>query len=348
MRNGMIARRVVLGAALCVALVAVASSVLAQTVEKTDVIIAVSGPPAQVYFLPVVLAQRFGYFEQAGVEVTLQFFNAGSKALEAVIGGSADIVAGAYENTIRMQAKGQSMQSLVLFGRYPQNVLGIAKAQAAKFKSPADLKGKLIGITGPGSATQTFLNLILANAGLQPDDVTTVTVGAGGVAVAAMRRQGELFAISNLDLAITELTLAGDIVVVADSRTAAGTQAVYGGDYASGSLYAPTGFVRKNPHTAQAIANAMIRTLKWMATATPDDIMAKVPAEFYQANPAVYRQALQNNLPSFSPDGLMPPQAPENVYKAMVKFDPAIAGAKIDIAATYDNAFATQAAKMLK
>ena len=103
-----------------------------------------------------MLAKQLGYFEQAGVNVTLVHFNAGSRALEAVIGGSADMVAGAYENTIRLQAKGQPMQSIVLFGRYPQNVLGIAKSQAANYKTPADLKGKTIGITGPGSATHTF------------------------------------------------------------------------------------------------------------------------------------------------------------------------------------------------
>ena len=154
-----------------------------------------------------------------------------------MVGGSADIVAGAYENTVRMQAKGQPMQSIVLFGRYPQNILGITKAQCRQLQvGPADLKGQKIGITGPGSATQTFLNLILATAGLQPGDVTPITVGAGAVAVAAMRRQGELYAISNLDLAITELTMSGDIVVAFDSRNAEGTRAVYGGDYASGSL----------------------------------------------------------------------------------------------------------------
>ncbi len=146
MRSGIFAGVFALLAALSVTLPAVAQT------ERTNVTIAVSGPPAQVYFLPVVLAERFGYFAEAGVNVTLQHFNAGSKALKSVIGGSADIVAGAYENTMRMQSKGQNMQSLVLFGRYPQNVLGIAKSQIANYKSPADLKGKTVGITGPGSA----------------------------------------------------------------------------------------------------------------------------------------------------------------------------------------------------
>ncbi|MEI8153880.1 MAG: ABC transporter substrate-binding protein [Hyphomicrobiales bacterium] len=338
-------RRMLVAAA---ALIAAALPAQGQAQEKKTVTIAVSGPPAQLYFLPVVLAKQLGYFEQAGVSVELQHFNAGSRALESVIGGSADIVAGAYENTVRMQAKGQPMQSIVLFGRYPQNILGISKANAASYKSPADLKGQKIGITGPGSATQTFLNLILASAGLKPDDVTPITVGAGAVAVAAMRRQGELYAISNLDLAITELTMAGDIVVAVDSRNAEGTRAVYGGDYASGSLYAPVGFVQRNPKNAEAIAKAMVQTLAWMKKATPDEIVAKLPADFYQNNPPVYRKALENNLPSFSPDGLMPKDGPDNVLKAMVRFDPAIAAAKIDMMATYDNRFVEAALKSAK
>jgi len=316
--------------------------------DKKTVTIAVSGPPAQLYFLPVVLAKQLGLFEQAGVNVELQHFNAGSKALESVVGGSADIVAGAYENTVRMQAKGQPMQSIVLFGRYPQNILGITKANAASYKSAQDLKGQKIGITGPGSATQTFLNLILASAGLKPDDVSPVTVGAGAVAVAAMKRGNELYAISNLDLAITELTLSGDIVVAIDSRNAEGTRAVYGGDYASGSLYAPIAFVQRNPKNIEAIALAMVRTLAWMKKASPDEIVGKLPVDFYQANPAVYRKALESNLPSFSPDGLMPAAAPGNVFKAMARFDPAIASAKIDMATTYDNRFVEAALKAVK
>ena len=320
----------------------------AATPEKKDIKIAVSGPPAQLYFLPVVLAKELGYFEKEGLNVQLQHFNAGSKALEAVLGGSADLVAGAYEHTIRLQTKGQHLQSIVLFGRYPENVLGIAKSQAANYRGPADLKGKTIGITGPGSATQTFLNLILESAGLKPSDVSTVTVGAGPVAVAAMRRQSDLFAISNLDLAITELSSAGDIVIAVDSRTADGTHKVYGGDYASGSVYGPASFVVANPNSAQAIANAMVRTLKWLASAKPEDIIAKLPPDFYKQNPAVYREALERNLPSFTRDGLMSAEAAANVLKAMRKFAPDVAKAKVDLRATYENRFVEQALKAVQ
>ena len=337
-----------LACALTAAAIAATSPAYGQAIEKKTVTIAVAAPLAQLAVLPLVLAKLLGHFEQEGVAVTLQHFNAGSRAIESMLGGSADIVAGAFEATVRLRAKGQNLQSFLLFGRYPQNVLGIAKSLAGSYTSPADLKGKNIGITGPGAASHTFLNLILAQGGLRPGDVTPVTVGAGPVAVAAMRRGNELAAISNLDLAITELAMAGDIVVVADSRTAEGTRAVYGGDYAAGSLYLPIAFAQKNPGTVQALATAMVRTLKWISTAREEDILAKVPAEFYQNNPAVYRQALRSNLSSYSPDGLIPKEAPDNVLKAITRFDPEIGKANIDLAATYDNSFVERALKAVK
>ena len=79
-----------------------ATAALGQGAEKKNVTIAVSGPPAQLYFLPVVLAKQLNHFAQEGINVELQHFNAGSRALEALVGGSADIVAGAYEHTMRM------------------------------------------------------------------------------------------------------------------------------------------------------------------------------------------------------------------------------------------------------
>ena len=337
--------RASLALALTAAVITAASSAHAQAIEKKAVTIAVAAPPPQLSVLPIVLAKLLGHFDQEGMTVTLQHFNAGSRAIESMLGGSADMVAGAYEATVRLRAKGQHLQSFLLFGRYPSNVLGIAKSVAPSYKSPADLKGKNIGVTGPGAASHTFLNLILAQAGLRPSDVTPVTVGAGPVAVAAMRRGNEIAAISNLDLAITELALAGDIVIVADSRTAEGTRTVYGGDYAAGSLYLPIAFAQKNPGTLQALANAMVRTLKWIAAAKEEDILAKVPAEFYQNNPTVYRRALQSNLASYSPDGLIPKDAPDNVLKAIARFDPEIAKAAIDLAATYDNRFVERALK---
>ena len=69
------------------------------------------------------------------------------------------------------------------------------KAKAAAYKSPADLNGMKIGVTAPGSSTNMFVNILLAKAGLKPDAVAIIGVGATAGAVAIMKR-GEIDAIS--------------------------------------------------------------------------------------------------------------------------------------------------------
>jgi hypothetical protein len=73
--------------------------------SKTKVSIAVGGAGCLCY-LPTVLAKQLGEYDKAGVEVELINFKGGSQALQAVIGGSADVVSGYYDHCVNLAAKG--------------------------------------------------------------------------------------------------------------------------------------------------------------------------------------------------------------------------------------------------
>src|SRR5438094_5415647 len=104
---------------------ALAVSLSAQAqIEKPDVHIAVGGRTA-LYYLPLTLTERLGYFKDEGLNVRISDFPGGTRSLEAVVGGSADVVAGAYEHTINMQARKQSFQAFVLTGAAPQITVAI-------------------------------------------------------------------------------------------------------------------------------------------------------------------------------------------------------------------------------
>src|SRR5487761_2169179 len=218
--------------------------------EKTKVHIAVGGKAA-FYYLPLTIAEQLGYFKDEGLDVTISDFSGGSNALRAVVGGSADVVSGAYEHTISLQGKKQFFQAFVLQGRLPQISLGVVSAKAAGYKSPKDLKGMKIGVSAPGSSTNNLVNQMLAKAGLKPTDVSIVGVGTGAGAIAAIK-SGQIDAISNVDPVMTKLEQDGSIKIVADTRTLKGTIAVWGAPLPAGCLYAPIEFVRKNPNTVQA------------------------------------------------------------------------------------------------
>src|SRR5437016_9388633 len=141
--------------------------------EKKDVHIAVGGKTS-LYYLPLTIAEQLGYFKDEGLAIQISDFAGGSQALRAVVGGSADVVSGAYEHTLNMQPKGQFLQCFVQQGRAPQIAIGIAKSRAASYKSPKDLKGLKIGVSAPGSSTHMILNHFLSTDGLKPSDVSII------------------------------------------------------------------------------------------------------------------------------------------------------------------------------
>jgi NitT/TauT family transport system substrate-binding protein len=315
----------------------------AQALEKPAITIAVGGKNL-FYYLPLTIAERKGYFKDEGLNVEIVDFPGGARALQAMVGGSADIVSGAYEHTINMQAKGQPIVAIALQGRYNGIVLMVSKARAAEYKSPKDMKGWKVGVTAPGSSTHMAVQNLLVKNGLKADDVAAIGVGASAGAVAAMKRSG-LDAMSNLDPVITKLETDGDAVVVVDTRTAKGMKDVYGGDYHAGSIYAPVDWVKKNPRTAQAVVNAMVRSVLWIRSASVDDIVATVPKEYYGPEMALYRGGLMKNREGISPDGRFTLQGAENVYKVLNQFVPEVQKAKIDLGATFDNSFVDRALK---
>ncbi len=315
----------------------------AQVLEKSKITIAVGGK-SLFYYLPLTIAERRGYFRDEGLTAEIVDFPGGARALQAMVGGSADVVSGAYEHTINMQAKGISIVGIALQGRYSGIVLGVHKNRVAQYRSPKDLKGWKIGVTAPGSSTNMMVSSLLARDGLKPDAVSIIGVGATAGAVAAMRK-GEIDAISNLDPVIARLEASGDIVATVDTRTAKGMQEVYGGAYHAGCIYAPADWVRKNPQTAQAVVNAMVRAVRWLQTARPDEVVKTVPPEYYGDDPTLYKVALLKNTEGFSPDGLFSAEGARNVFKVLNSFEPTVQAAKIDLAKTYDNAFAQKALK---
>ena len=121
-------------------------------IEKPDLTLAVGGKPT-LYYLPLTLAERLGCFRDEGLSVEIVDFPGGAKALQALVGGSADVVSGAYEHTIAMQTLAQKVQAFVLQGTNPGLELGIVKAKWSAYSWPKDLKGMRVGVSAPGSST---------------------------------------------------------------------------------------------------------------------------------------------------------------------------------------------------
>lgn len=296
------------------------------------------GGRAGVFYLPVTVTERLGYFKEAGLDVEITDLASGARALQALIGGSADIGTGTFDHTVQMQAKGQPVIAVIQYGRYAGLALTMIASKASAYKTPKDLKGMKIGVTSPGSATHFMAAYMMVRNGLAATDASFIGTGATATAVAAARR-GEIDALVTSDPMLSMMLADGLVKIVADGRTEEGTAAIYGGPYPGGIVYAQAAFIEKNPRTVQAVVTAFSRALAWIAKSTPDEIVKLMPTDYSMGNPAIYLAAVAASKPMFSPDGRFVPGGAETAHQVLRVFDTSVAEAKIDLAKTSTSRF---------
>jgi NitT/TauT family transport system substrate-binding protein len=333
-------------AAAAALLAAAITGAAAQAPEKKDVKLGVGGK-ALLYYLPLTIAEKKGFFKEQGLDVEISDFAGGARSLQALVGGSIDVVTGAYEHTIRMQAKGQDIRAVLELGRFPGIAVCIRKDKVASYKSPKDLKGMKIGVTAPGSSTNMLVNFLLAKEGLTPLDASFIGVGSAASAVAAIRK-GELDAISHLEPVLSMLEQSGDVKCVIDTRTEEGTKALFGGSNPAAVLYMKKDFIDRYPGTTQALTNALYKALQWIQKATPEEIAATVPEEYLLGDKALYILAVKNSKPTYSVNGIVAESGMKSTNDMLVQFDDELKGTKVDLAKTFDDRFARKAAEVVK
>jgi NitT/TauT family transport system substrate-binding protein len=327
---------------LAIALAVVAISSGAALAQK--VTLAVGGPSCLCY-LPTMLAKQLGEFEKAGVQVDIVEFKGGSEALKAVIGGSADVVSGYFDHTVNLAVKGQNLQSFVVYDRFPGFALVVSPKQTASIKTVKDLANKKIGVSAPGSSTDFFLKYILSKNGVDPNSIGVIGVGLGSTAIASME-QGTIDAAIMLDPAVTVLqNKYSDLKILADTRSAKDTLAVFGGEYPGGALYTKADWIASHEKEVQGMTNAIINTLKWIHSHTPEEVAAKMPEEYVGKDKALYVAALKNTLPMYSLNGKMDPKGAEAVLAVFAQSSEAHRNAKIDLSKTYTNKYVEAANK---
>jgi NitT/TauT family transport system substrate-binding protein len=203
--------------------------------------------------------------------------------------------------------------------------------------------GYKFGVTSPGSASSIAVALLLAKEGITVDKVSIIGTGTGASAVAAMK-SGQLDGMSNFDPAILILERDGVIVPIVDTRTRKGLDELYGGPIAGSSFYMTDDFIKKNPRTAQAFVNAVVKALNWLDKASVEDIVKTVPPEYYAGGGRdTYAKMLELNRGAFTKDGRVDLAWAQNTYRALSAHEEVLKNAKVDLNETFDNSFADKA-----
>jgi NitT/TauT family transport system substrate-binding protein len=314
--------------------------------EKSKLSIAVGSQILN--YMPLALANSLGNFKQEGLDVTIENFQAGgSKALQALIGGSVDATVGFYDHTIQMQAQGKEISCVFLLNDIPAIVMGVRADLGDKIKSVADLKGLKIGITAPGSSTDMIARYLVKKAGLGPRDVNIIAVGSGAPGMTALESKN-VDALMYFDPVATLMARKGTAKILYDARNVEGSKAMFGGVYPTACLYSTKAFIEKNPETVQRMANGLLRTMRFIAASTPEQLVDAIPAGYKIDDRALNIEIIKASSSLFSKTGLFDAKSAETPLAVLSDFDPKIAAAKIDLSRTFTNRFAEEAARRVK
>ncbi|MEK1863332.1 MAG: ABC transporter substrate-binding protein, partial [Rhizobium leguminosarum] len=313
-------------------LLAAASLATSAAHAADKITIMVGGYEKQIY-LPAKLAESLGYFKDEGLDVELLNEAAGVDAENQLLAGAVQGVVGFYDHCVDLQAKGKFVESIVQFSQAPGEV-EMVSSKHPDIKSPADFKGKSLGVTGLGSSTN-FLTLFMASkAGLKPGDVVTVPVGAGGTFIAAMQ-QDQIQAGMTTEPTISRMIKTGEASVLVDMRTVESTRQALGGTYPAASLYMEASWVDAHKEEAQKLANAFVKTLRYINTHSAAEIADKMPKDFYVGDKDGYIKALDDGKGMFTSDGVMPEDGPKTVLAVLSEFSKNVKGKQIDLSKTY-------------
>ncbi|MEV4709577.1 ABC transporter substrate-binding protein [Actinoplanes sp. NPDC049316] len=299
----------------------------------------------KVIYLPAKLTEQLGGFRAEGLDVKLLTEPSGATAENVLIAGDVQGVVGFYDHTIDLQTKGKCIESVVQFADVPGEVEIVAAGKAGRIRGPADFKGRKLGVTSPGSSTDFLTQYLATKGGLRSGDYTTVKAGAGQTFIAALDNGG-IDAGMTTDPTAAQLVSTGKGKILLDMRTEQGTRAALGGLYPASSLYMDCGWVQGHPETVQKLANAFVKTLRWIDGHSPEEIAAKMPPEYAAGNPQLYVRAIHDSIGMFNGDGLMKPDGAKNVLEVLSQFSPNVKGKKdqVDLSKTYTTAYASKVA----
>ena len=250
-------------------------------------------PVASLESMPIYIAQEKGFFKKHGVEVDVITSRGGGEAMKAYLAKEVDVVATGFPEVGLMRARGVDVE--LFFAQTSRVPFAMISRKDLKLKSVAELKGKTVAVTSPGSLTSNLARYFVKQAGLDPDkDVSFVSVGGGGELLGALKSSRadaamlfEPFVTVGIQSGIADMLV--DVPQQLDA-------------FSSSPLATSKAFIAKRPKDAAALFAALADALKVIHgdKAATMEVAKKV---FANADSKVLEAALARMEKSYSHDG---------------------------------------------
>jgi NitT/TauT family transport system substrate-binding protein len=299
------------------------------------------GGVALMVYLPTALAKSKGYFAEEGLDVEiLDIKGGGSQAASALIGGSVDFSANAIDHAIKAKVQKKDLVAVHSHVRLPVMGLVVANKYRGEIKSLADLRGRPVGVTSPGSQTHMVLGFLLAKSGVKADEVKII--GAGGSTMPLAIEKDSVHAGMMVDPFFTVFLKQGKGYALVDMFTTKGTLDAMGGEVQGTTLLTRPDVIAKRPATVQRMVNALVKANKFITSSSGEELAKSLPREL-AGDPKLYAESFEHAREAFPPDSLVSREGVARVIETMRAFEAVPAGMKIEPDSVFDNRYVLKA-----
>jgi NitT/TauT family transport system substrate-binding protein len=125
--------------------------------------------------MPLLVAEDKDFYKAQGIALAYVPGAGSADAIRNILSGQADVAFADPGSFFAAIDKGEKLRAV--YDIYPQNVFNVVSLKGSKIETPADLKGKKIGVYSLASGTRQALQVLLHTAGLAESDVTVVVTG---------------------------------------------------------------------------------------------------------------------------------------------------------------------------
>jgi ABC-type nitrate/sulfonate/bicarbonate transport system substrate-binding protein len=174
-----------------------------------------------IQFYPWYVADELGYFEEEGLDVTLEAADGSSGAIQQVIAGNADAALPAPGAFLNGVAAGEPLKWIFSF-QY-SNIFTLATPADSGISSVEDLEGGRVGISELSGGEVPLVRAVLRDAGLtEGENVELVPVGEGSALTVDALQSGQVDAYSSSVFDVAAIEAAGvDLTVILPDDAAA-------------------------------------------------------------------------------------------------------------------------------
>lgn len=307
------------------------------------------------------LAEGLGYFKQEGIKIVpVDITQLGKKDYEIqepLVKGQVDAFEHWFNHTVFGARHDLPIQAVMMLNDAPAMQIMVDNRVKDQVRSAADFKGRTIA-EGAAYASKAVITGYLAHkAGLPRNSYRPVNhPSLNRLQLVLGDLQADRLDVMTFQEPVTSgLHSSGRVSTLYDLTTREGTTRALGAPFPAQSILVAPQFIKDQPGTVQKLVNAYVRAMRYLNSHTPDEIIARLPEDFFAGKDRAEQIRLINlNLPSYAKDNYaFSAESVRLVVDAMLwaKFDGSAEGVwratgdmgKVKDSALYNNEFVNRA-----